>query len=219
MIPEITLSHLHYFTVNFIPMIIIIVYLFSKLLKIPDELFLIIPFIFIAFTGLTLGYYLMGISEKTFFQFDWRYEIAFSYIVYFWVNWFLFYSRTNSFKISSVMTVLTTLGIGWLYEVPRYLTTLEWYRAFWHSTFPFFFSSRMIGMVVFFMILGDLNWKPSRKTTVGIILFTAFSIAWMIKLAYIPGLPRTPFRLFMYRIPAMILMLTFPIDIKGEKRK
>lgn len=169
-----------------------------------------------AFAVLTLSEFFKGISATAYFKFDWKYEVAFLYIIYFYLNWILFYHKTNSFKVSSILSALSTLCIGWLYEVPRYLTTLEWYRAFWHSTFPFFFSSRVIGIIFFFMILGDLNWKFSRKTKMGIILFTFFSIAWMFKILYFPNLARSPFRLWMYRIPSMVLMMTFPIDVKKE---
>ena len=217
MLPEITLSHLHYFANNFIPIIIIIIYLFAKFFKIPEELFLIIPGAISVFTISTLNAFYKGITENIFFSFEWRYEVAFIYIIYFFVNWIFFYHKTTSFKTASIMTALTTLGIGWLYEVPRYLTSPEWFRAFWHSTFPFLVSSRMIGMIFFFMILGDLNWKFSRKTRIGIILFTVFSLAWMVKIFYFPFMPRTPFKLFMYRIPAMIMMITIPLDIKKER--
>lgn len=128
----------------------------------------------------------------------------------FFLTWFTFLTRIKDPFNASLYTALTTICVGFIYEIPYFLKQPQWWASFINIKFPLFIESRLLGAGFTVLILRDFNFKPTKMIIGVLTLFATISILYYF------NNHRLENGWILYRLPTMLLSIALPLGMKKQ---
>jgi len=212
----------YFFLRQRIPLFLYVFYIHYRELENPiiDQIMNTLLTFIVLISAYTFLGFIFQIPFRNLIPFNWSYYGLIHWCIFFFFFYLLSIRKYMSPLKSFTLATLATVGGGWLYEIPIFYP-----ESMFIGPLSIFYVN---GQILYLLFLGyelmRMNFKPNKIIILMMLIFLAFSTALFVdKYAFwdmvrgILGKNLLDKMIWVYRIPASLLLLSLLSGLKNQK--